>query len=152
MENMTRKKGYCGIGIYNPRHDCNIGTLFRSAYCLGADFTFTVGRPYKKQASDTVDSARHLPYFHFPSKEDFIKNIPKGARPVIVEIDPKAVPLGRFIHPPQAVYILGNEGGGLPKDWLTKFLIVQIVSRVCLNVSVAGSIVLADRMQKVGGS
>lgn len=48
------KRGYFGIGIYNPKTETNMGTLWRSAYNFGADFIFTIGMRYKKMGSDTA--------------------------------------------------------------------------------------------------
>lgn len=36
------KRGYFGIGIYNGKNTANIGTLWRSAAILGANFIFTI--------------------------------------------------------------------------------------------------------------
>ena len=61
---MKRKNGFCGIGIWHPHKDCNMGTLFRSAYAFGIDFIFTIGRKYNTQTSDTVQSIKNVPYCH----------------------------------------------------------------------------------------
>lgn len=142
------KRGYCGIGIWHPQKETNVGTLFRSALAMGADFLFTVGRPYRRQSSDTTNAARHLPYYSYQNTEELLGSLPKGARLVCVEIDDGARPLPAFCHPEQAVYLLGSEGGGLPQELLRDNLVVQIPSQVCLNVSTAGSIVLYDRLAK----
>ena len=142
------KKGFCGIGIWYPSKETNIGTLFRTAYAMGVDFTFTIGRKYRRQASDTVNSILHLPYYHYDSYEHFMSNRPIGCRIVCVEIDSNSRKLGQFIHPAQAIYLLGSESGGLPKDLLQNNLVVEIPSETCLNIAVAGSIVLYDMINK----
>lgn len=147
-KNMS-KRGYFGIGIWNYMHEVNIGTLFRSAYALGADFIYTIGRAYRKQSSDTVYSARHLPLMNYPSIDDFLAHLPKMARLISVEIAPNAFKLSTFVHPERAIYLLGSEGQTLPQRILEKSLVVQIPSSVCLNVSVCGSIVLYDRISKM---
>ena len=43
------KKGYCAIGVYRGKTEHNIGTLWRSAFILGAAYIFTVENKYKKQ-------------------------------------------------------------------------------------------------------
>lgn len=45
---ITQENGFFGIGILNNVDELNIGTLWRSAYILGASFIFTVDRKYKK--------------------------------------------------------------------------------------------------------
>lgn len=146
------KRGFCGIGIFNPEKQCNIGTLFRSALALHVDYIFTIGRKYHLQSSDTCKSIRNLPYFHFLTKEEFFNNIPACARLVCIETkQPNSRELSRFVHPEQAVYLLGNEGNGIPPSILEKNMVVHIPSSLCLNVSVSGSIVLYDRLCKMKG-
>lgn len=145
-------RGFCGIGVFNPKHEVNIGTLFRSAVCFGANYLFTVGRRYKRQSSDTPDSLGHLPCFNHVCFEDLLKSLPARTRLVLVENSPEAIPIERFTHPPQAVYLLGAEDHGLPPRILQHkgALTVKINTKYCLNVSVAGSIILFDRQQKCG--
>lgn len=38
------KRGYFGIGIFHGKSSENLGTLWRSAAILGADFIFTIGK------------------------------------------------------------------------------------------------------------
>ena len=102
-------RGYCGIGIYNGKTEVNVGTLWRSAYCFDADFIFTIGKRYKKQASDTVQAHRHIPLWHFDTFEDFHKHIPYDCQLVGVELCDGAKQLETFVHPERAIYILGQE-------------------------------------------
>jgi len=51
---MIDQRGFFGIGIQNIKTESNIGTLWRSANILGADFIYTIGKRYKKQSSDTM--------------------------------------------------------------------------------------------------
>ena len=57
--------GYFEIGIYQPRSVENIGTLWRSAYQLGAAGIFVIGRSYRKQTSDTESTLRLVPLRHY---------------------------------------------------------------------------------------
>lgn len=51
----------------------------------------------------------------------------------------------------RAVYLLGNESSGLPKDILAGCVsTVALPGHFSLNVAVAGSIVLYDRVSKLG--
>lgn len=139
-------RGYFGIGIYDPKKVSNIGTLWRTAHSFGADFIFTIGGRYKKEASDTSDASRHVPLFEFKS----INDLPKNAEIVCIEISDNALDLKTFKHPERAIYILGAEDYGLPGSFTDKYKTVKIEgSRYCLNVSVAGSIVLYDRISKL---
>lgn len=144
---MTR--GYFGVAVYHPRHEVNIGTLWRSAAAYGAAFIATVGRRYGTiQASDTPKALYHVPLFHYSSVAELVDHLPHGAPLVGVELDPRATELQRFQHPERAVYLLGAEDHGLPAQVVDRcHHLVQVPSSVgwSLNVAVAGSIVMAHR-------
>jgi tRNA G18 (ribose-2'-O)-methylase SpoU len=142
-------RGYYGIGIVNGKDIKNVGTLWRSAYILGAKFIFTIGVRYKHQCSDTTKAHKHIPYYHYDTFEEFYKHMPKDCKLVGIELDDYSVPIKSYEHFERCIYLLGAEDNGLPKDVLIKCHdIVQLPGDVCLNVSVAGSIVLYDRLNK----
>jgi len=143
------QSGYFAIGIYHCKTNINIGTLWRTAHSFGANFIFTIGRRYKRQASDTTNSSHHIPLFEYVNFDSFKSNLPKMSRLVAVEIDNEARLLNSYIHPKQAIYILGAEDTGIPEDILNKCHdIIKIPVNYCLNVPTAGSIVLYDRIAK----
>lgn len=147
---MTR--GYCGIGVVNMKTEINYGTLFRSAFCFGADFIFLVGRRFKKQASDTVRSERHIPLYEYTDVADFLSHRPYDCQLVGLEICDRSIPIRVLSHPERAIYILGQEDGSLPKAILDACqMVAQIPTTYCLNVAVAGSIILYDRFNKMEG-
>lgn len=140
------KNEFFGIGIQNGKTPENLGVLWRSAQNLGASFIFTIGNRYAKQACDTHDAVKAMPYFHYETFDDFLNNIPKGARIVGVELTDEAESLETFHHPRRCVYLLGAEDHGLSKQAIEKsHFLVKFNSELSLNVSVAGSIVLYDR-------
>ena len=143
-------RGYFGIGIYHPKTEENVGTLWRSAQMYGAAFTFTIGKRYRRQASDTLKTWRHIPLWHWASYEDFYEHMPYNCRLVCCELTEKAITLPYFSHPIRAVYLLGAEDHGIPPSLLEGQMQVQIpsVGPGSLNVAVAGSIVLYDRLVK----
>ena len=142
-------KGYFGIGIINGKTESNIGTLWRSAKIFGADFIFTVGRRYQRQCSDTTKAPLHIPLYHYHDFDDFYSHIPYDCQLVGVELDERSIGMKHFVHPRRCIYLLGAEDRGLPERALAKCLhIVQLPGEHCLNVSVAGSIVMCDRIVK----
>lgn len=142
--------GYCAIGVYRGKTSHNIGTLWRSAYILGASYIFTIDNRYKKQASDVTRTWSRIPLFHYKSFEDFLENIPYDCRIVGVEIDDKAEFLHEFEHPKRAIYLLGSEDHGLPEEVKSKcHFLIKLPGNSSLNVGVTGSIVLHDRATKV---
>ncbi|NIK93115.1 RNA methyltransferase [Mangrovimonas sp. CR14] len=137
---------FFGIGIQNGKTPENLGVLWRSAQNMGASFIFTIGNRYAKQACDTHNAVKSMPYFHYDNFEEFYNNLPKGARLVGVELTEDAEPLETFHHPRRCVYLLGAEDHGLSKKAIEKsHHLVKFTSQLSLNVSVAGSIVMYDR-------
>jgi len=145
---MKNERGYFGIGVYHPKTTENIGTLWRSAHNFGADFIFTIGKRYKKQPSDTTKAERHIPLYEYQTFEDFKEHLPKGCRIVFIEQTEGAINIKDAHHPEAAVYILGAEDYGVPVDLMKGHQKVFIDTPMCLNVSVAGSIVMFDRKNK----
>ena len=143
-------RGYFGIGIYKPKTTVNIGTLWRSAHNMGADFLFTISHRYYKQPSDTGWACRHVPMFHYTDWQDFLNHLPAGCDVVVVEQFDCSRDLAEFVHPESCVYVLGAEDYGVPEDLALGHQKVKIKTLRCLNVAVAGSIVMYDRMTKRG--
>lgn len=143
-------RGYFGVAIYQPKNSINIGTLWRSANIFGANFIATIGPRYKHQASDTLKTTRHIPLFEYVSFGDFKSKLPVGCQLIGIELTESAHILGAKPHPHQACYLLGSEDNGLPDSVLDECHSVwKIFGERSLNVSVAGSIVIHDRIQKL---
>ena len=108
-------------------------------------------RRYKRQGSDTPKTPRHIPLMHYDSIQDLYSHLPHGCRLIGIEILDSATPLEDFRHPQQVAYILGAEDHGLPGEVLRKcHHVVRLRGDRCLNVAVAGSIVMYDRMNQGG--
>lgn len=139
---------YFGIGIWHPKSECNIGTLFRSAYAFGASFCFVIGRRYKRRSSDTVNVTNQIPLYEYLTLDEL--KLPKNCPLVGVELTKEARNLRFFCHPRQAIYLLGAEDHGLSPEVLNKcHLVVQIPDlRCCLNVASMATLVLYDRWSK----
>jgi tRNA G18 (ribose-2'-O)-methylase SpoU len=148
---MTR--GYFGIGIINGKSPENLGTLWRSAHNFGAAFIFTVGNRYPLQSSDTTKAWRSIPLYRYRTFDEFYETLPYDCLLVGLEYPHvNAKPLPSFQHPERCVYLLGAEDSGLSKDAQTKcHAIVTIPGsklEQSLNVAVAGSILMYDRISK----
>ena len=138
------------IGFYEPKNGLNVGSILRSAQVLGIGAVFTVGArfSYRRQSTDTMNSTKHL---EFAELQDF-EELETWAWPLpLVGIEMGgAINLESFAHPERAAYILGNEARGLPAEVLERCAFtVQIPTEYSLNVAVAGSIVLYDRVTKL---
>lgn len=144
------EQGYFGIGIQHGKTPENLGMLWRTAQNMGASFMFTIGKRYSKQACDTHKATGAIPYFHYVTFEEFYKQMPKGALLVGIELDDNAVMLDQFEHPKNAVYLLGAEDHGLSKEALRRsHRLVMLDTPRSINVAVAGSIVMYDRVVKM---
>ena len=144
-----KQNGYFGIGVLNMKSACNYGTLFRTAQILNADFIFLIGSRFKRQSSDTMCSWRHMPLFEYKDIQDFNDHRPYDCKLVGIELDQKAIPIKNYYHPKRACYLLGAEDHGLTKSALSICQeLVQLPGERSMNVSVAGSIVLFDRIMK----
>ncbi len=145
------QNGYFGIGIYNGKNLQNLGTLWRSAYQLGAAFAFVIGRRFKKEASDTPKSWTQIPTFEYSDWDDFVRQSPVSA--VWVGVEMGGTPLEDFEHPRNAVYILGSEDTGLNTTMLRACqhhiaLPTTGTRSPSFNVAVTGAIIMYDRELK----
>lgn len=110
---------------------------------------FSAGRRYDHQASDTIKAWKHVPLFEFLSGGHLLDGMPRGCVPIAVELADDAHPLQSYVHPERACYILGAEDTGVPPSILSCCRdVIQLPGAMCLNVAVAGSIVMYDRIAK----
>lgn len=150
LKQTYQQNGFFGIGILNNVDEINIGTLWRSAYIMGASFIFTVDKRYKKQSSDVTNAWQKIPLYHYDTMDDLLANLPYDTRLVGVELDETSINIVEYQHPHRCVYLLGNEQTGLTAEAIEKcHELIQLPGDYSLNVSVAGSIVLYDRVAKV---
>lgn len=144
--------GFFAVGIYHPKRDVNVGTLWRTACSYGAAFVFTVGARYRRQASDTTNTPTVLPLLHFTDIDDLIRHLPHACPLVGVELDPRATRLNDYKHRPRAAYLLGAEDHGLPPSVVDRchdLVEIEAVRAGSLNVAVAAAVVLHDRHVRV---
>ena len=145
--------GYFGIGILNAENEQNIGTLWRSAYILGASFIFTIGAKYKKQSTDVVKAWSKIPLYSYIDFDDFYSHIPHDCKVVAVEMDERAMDICEYEHPLRCIYLLGCESAGMGKNVMDRCHDkIFLPGHYSLNVAVAGSVVIYDRYSKIGGA
>jgi tRNA G18 (ribose-2'-O)-methylase SpoU len=146
-------RGYFGIGAEDISKPMNLGALMRTAHAFGASFFFTINAHPKVRVaynSDTSRSFGHMPYYPFDTLDDL--RLPKGCALVGVELTDDAVELPRFQHPQAAAYVLGRERGSLSPELLARCAhVVKIPTKFCVNVGLAGALVMYDRLLAHGG-
>lgn len=145
-------RGYFGIGAEGISKAMNVGALFRTAHAFDADFVFTVNANYQRALAgraDTSDAVGHVPFYAFPSVDEL--RLPEGCALVGVELTPDAVDLPSFRHPANAAYVLGPERGSLSPEMVARCdFVVKIPTKFCINVSLAGALVMYDRTLQMG--
>lgn len=145
-----KARGYFAIGAERSSKALNLGNLMRSAHAFGASFTFTIGAQYQalEARADTSKGHWHLPHYNWDNPADMV--LPKGCRLVGIELLDEAVALPSFRHPLQAAYVLGPERGSLSDALLERCdFTVKIPTSFCVNVAMAGAIVMYDRVKSL---
>jgi tRNA(Leu) C34 or U34 (ribose-2'-O)-methylase TrmL len=141
-------RGYFAIGVEGLSKPMNAGTLFRSAHAFGASFVFTVGGIWHEREaglSDTSDSAGQVPHYHFAGVDEL--NLPRRCELIGIELLDEAVELPSFRHPRCAAYVLGPERGSLSPEMVARCAhVIRIPTAFCINLAIAGSIVMYDRL------
>jgi tRNA(Leu) C34 or U34 (ribose-2'-O)-methylase TrmL len=144
-------EGFFGIGIYQPELQENLGSLWRSAFIMGASFIFTVGRnKFIKESSDVTNAWNKIPLYIYDDFEHFYAALPYSTQLIAAEMHNKSVPIKDFDHPLRAVYLLGCESSGLPEKVIDRcHKLVKLPGNFSLNVASAGSILIYDRISKI---
>jgi tRNA G18 (ribose-2'-O)-methylase SpoU len=150
---MKQLRGYFGIGVESLSKPMNHGALQRTAHAFGASFTFAVAAAPRIRVMHNADTAKsdlHVPWYLWDSVDDM--RLPKGCQLVGIELTDDAVDLPSFRHPLQAAYVMGGEARDLSPEMQARCAhIVRIPTRFCINVSLAGALVMYDRTLSFGG-
>ncbi len=147
----SSSRGYFALGVEGLSKAHNAGALTRTAHAFGAAFFFVIGGKISQKDISTVDTsaaAEHLPCFHYETPAQL--TLPQECPLIGVELTENAVFLPRFRHPRRAAYVLGPENGSLSPEIQARCQeLVQIPTRFCLNVGLAGAILMYDRHLKL---
>jgi tRNA G18 (ribose-2'-O)-methylase SpoU len=145
-------RGYFGMGVEGISKPMNVGNLLRTAHSFGASFFFTINTPVnlrEMRESDTSGAFDHIPFYNFEKSSDLV--LPDKTSLVGIELLDEAIDLPSFRHPLRAVYVLGREKGNLSDEMVSRCdHIIKIPMKFCVNVGVAGAIVMYDRLLSFG--
>jgi tRNA G18 (ribose-2'-O)-methylase SpoU len=144
-------RGYFAIGAERISKPLNLGNLMRSAHAFGAKFFFTIGAHPKafETHADTSKSQFHIPFYHWANPAGMV--LPHHCKLVGVELIEGATDLPAFRHPLHAAYVLGPELGVLSSELLSRCdHVIKIPTAFCINVAMAGAIVMYDRVRCLG--
>lgn len=145
-------RGYFAIGVEGVSKPANVGAVLRTAHAFGASFVFTISPDIDIagfRASDTAKTAGSVPLYTYPDLASL--DLPRGCALVGVELMDESVDLPSFHHPRQAAYVLGPERGGLSPELIARCdHLIKIPTRFSINLSLAGALVMYDRMISLG--
>ena len=142
-------RGYFAIGAERISKALNLGNIMRSGHAFGAAFTFTIGASYQalEARADTSKGQWHIPHYNWGALDEIA--LPNGCKLVGIELTDTAIDLPSFMHPMRAAYVLGPERGSLSPEMLARCdQVVKIPTRFCINVAMAGAIVMYDRVRQ----
>jgi len=145
-------RGYFGMGVEGITKPFNVGNLLRSSHSFGASFFFTINPVVDLKAmrvSDTSGAFDHLPFYSYEKPQDMI--LPHKTSIVGIEFLEDSIELPSFRHPPRAIYVLGPEKGNLSDSMIERCdYTIKIPMKFCVNVGIAGAIVMYDRLITMG--
>ena len=145
-------RGYFGLGVEGISKPMNLGAVLRTAHAFNASFAFSIDALFDVPAvlaSDTSVAFNSLPLQLYKTLDEF--KLPFGCRLIGIEITEDAVDLPSFTHPLAAAYVLGAERDSLSPALQERCdFIVKIPTKFCVNLAVAGAIVMYDRMISLG--
>jgi len=145
-------RGYFAVGVEEISKGFNLGNLVRTSHAFGASFFFTINSELNYdeiKSTDTSHADIHMPFYAYPNLNEF--KLPKDCSLVGVELMDESVDLPSFRHPLRAAYVLGPEKGSLSPALVARCdHIVKIPMKFCVNVGVAGALVIYDRMISLG--
>lgn len=139
-------RGYCGIGLDNPKSDVNVGSALRAAGIYGASFVAASGGRWTSAKTDTMKHYRHLPLLRPDNLRDLL---PFDCVPVAVDLIDDATSLVEYKHPERAFYIFGAEDATLGDriiSWCRDT--VYVPTNGCMNLAATVNVVLYDRLAK----
>jgi tRNA G18 (ribose-2'-O)-methylase SpoU len=141
-------RGWFAIGAEGISKAVNLGNLVRSASAFGASFVFLVdpeARLREALATDTSRADGQVPVYLYESAAAV--RLPRHCRLVGIEVVDEEIALPSFRHPSRAAYVLGPERSSLSPAMQARCdFLVRIPTRFCVNLAVAGAIVMYDRL------
>src|SRR5690606_36567318 len=143
---------FFGIVFFEPKFDCNLGTMMRTASCMGiVDFVAIIGeqRYNHRIKSDTVYAARHIPTWYFKTADDFRESVPSHCDIIGLDLDKeddrKVVKSHKHEHHKREIIVIGNESYGIPSEMrkhCRKIVEIPAPQGISINVAQAFSMVV----------
>ena len=147
-------RGYFGIGAEEISKPINLGALMRTSHAFGASFFFTLNaHPKVREAynSDTSRSFDHMPYYPYDSLDDAAaaERLRAGGRGADGRCGGAAA-LPASGRPPRMCW--GASAARYRRSCIARCAhVVKIPTKFCVNVGLAGALVMYDRLLAHGG-
>ncbi len=141
------------VAGWNTTKEHNVGTLVRTAHAAAAEEVVLVGeREWNIEAAKTAELYTEVTIL--PDEKAFLEHVEyKRYDLVAVELSPHSVSLFEARYPKRPCFLLGTEVGGLPESLLAAAALTVEIPQwglvPCLNLAVAGSIVVYDYLGKL---
>lgn len=144
-----------GILIGHLNDKGNESALLRTAETFGINLVCILGKKDDRNYRESMSADKHMLFMEFKDADDFVTYAKGNNHSIIcVENINQATEVGeirKYSHNP--IFVLGNEKYGIPKEILINAnQIVKIKQNIgymnCLNVSVAGGIIMHDFYKK----
>ncbi len=141
------------IAGWNTTKEHNVGTLVRTAHAAAAEEVLLVGeREWNVEAAKTAEFYTQVTFL--ADEKAFLEHLEQKLwNLVAVELNSRSVSLFEAQYPQRPCFLLGAELGGVPERLIeAASLVVEIPQWglvPCLNLAVAGSIVIYDYLGKL---
>lgn len=143
------------VAVQNLGHDFNIGSIVRTANCLGVRRVHIVGRRrWNRRGAMVTD--RYLEVVHHPEIDGFLDHVrSRGLRVIGIDNIEGSIPLEGQVLPDKCVLVMGEESTGLSEDMArdceSVLHITQYGSSRSMNVGHAAAIAMWAWVIQHGG-
>ena len=148
------KKSKVYIGLSNPKSPENVNSVKRAAGNFSVDSILYTGTRYPRAVKlnpATTNMSRDVS-LNIPvtGVACLIDEISEKMEIICVEFAENAIPLPRYQHPDNALYIFGPEDGTLSQEIIDRAdAVVYVPTKGCMNLAATVNVVLYDRLTKL---
>lgn len=134
------------VAVENLGHDFNIGSIVRTANCLGVRRVHIVGRRrWNRRGAMVTD--RYLEVVHHPTIEQFFDHVrPRGLHVIGIDNIEGSVPLEGRELPDKCVLVMGEESAGLSEEMASACEVISHITQYgssrSMNVGHAAAIAM----------
>lgn len=141
-----------GVALLDPKNAWNVGNALRSTVAFGGSLFIVKGERYMHtgdwERTDTENARDRIPVFTTITEDPSIY-FPMNATIIAVEMVKDAIPINKFEHPPNAIYLFGPEDGRINDGTLANCdHTIYLPTAYSLNLAACVACIGHDRMMK----